>query len=81
MPIFLIGCRELNIEREDVERQANSLEPDMLPTRNYSVAVSGKVFPIRQLMAEVADLSPETVSTLAAYKVLTELGFEVSFKR
>lgn len=81
MPIYLLGGHEFNIDKEDVDQHAMHLEPGPLHGRNYLVVVGGKVFPIKQLLASVVNLPSEAFITMEAYKVLTELGYVVEYKR
>lgn len=81
MPVFLLADYEFTIDREVVDRIAMQLEPDSLPRRNCSVVVGGKVFPVKQLLAEVVELPPKSFITLDACGIFKELGYDVTFIR
>lgn len=81
MPIFLLAGHEFDIDRKAIEMKALGLKPEQVPRRNFTVEAGGKVFPIKQLLAKVVNLPPKAFITHEAYKVLTELGYEVEFNR
>lgn len=81
MPIFLVAGHEFVIDRKAIEMKAMGLKPEKAPRRNFTVEAGGKVFPIKQLLANVVDLPPKAFITHEAFKVFTELGYEVEFNR
>lgn len=81
MPTFLLAGHEIDIDRETVEIKATNLKPEQALRRNYTIEVGGKIFPIKQLLATVVNLPPQAFITHDAYKIFTELGYYVQFKR
>lgn len=81
MPIFLLGSQEYEISQEDIERHALILEPGLLPARKFSVKITGKTFPVKQLIIAAVGIQPDAFTTLEACKVLSGLGYDVEYNK
>lgn len=81
MPVFLLAGQKIEIDKEAVDMKAMELEPEQVLCLNYTVEAGGKVFPIKQLLAKVVKLPQKAFITHDAYKVFTELGYDVKFNR
>jgi len=75
---LIIRGKAFSIAKENVEKVLEKLEPEPLQGRaKYYIEYKGRKYPIRQVVAAVAGLPRPEVTTTRAYRVLTELGFEV----
>jgi hypothetical protein len=81
LPTFLLGKSGYDISREDIERQASLLQPDLLPARKFSVRITGKTFPVKQLIVAAVGIPPDAFTTLEACKVLAGLGYDVEYNK
>jgi len=76
--MFTIRGRTFNISREDVERVLEKLDPEPLRGRaKYYIDYRGKRYPIKQVISAVTGLPRVAFTAMHAYRVLSELGFEV----
>lgn len=79
--LFLIGGREFDVFKEDLERQAMNLEPVQFPQKGFFVEINGEYFELKQLIAALVCLPKKAFITLDAYTVLKELGYAVIYNR
>jgi hypothetical protein len=79
--LFQLGGHEFFILREEVEQRVTGLQPVRNFTKGFYVEIDGKFFAARQVVAAAMDQPPDKLTTLDACKVLTLLGFEVTYKR
>ena len=78
MVVFTIRGRTFNISREDVERALEKLDPEPLRGRaKYYIDYRGKRYPIKQVISAVTGMPRVAFTAMHAYRVLSELGFEV----
>lgn len=61
--------------REDFVNATKVLQPGRI--QKYSTVVSGKRYPIRQVLAAVTQLPPIAITSQDAYRVLERFGFAV----
>lgn len=80
MPIFNLCRQEFTISVQDVEVMATTLQPLPVLKLTHIVEINGKIFPIRQLVAEVTGLSITAIIPLDAYKILGKLGYQIQYR-
>jgi hypothetical protein len=75
---FTIRGRTFSLTRGDVERTLEKLNPEPLKGRaKYYVEYKGKRYPIQQVVAAATGLPKLGFTAMHAYRILTDLGFEV----
>jgi hypothetical protein len=75
---FTIGKRRMEVTKEKVEGALRKMEPEPLKGRmKYYVEYEGRRYPIKQVISVATGLPKVSFTTMHAYKVLRELGFEV----
>jgi 5-methylcytosine-specific restriction protein B len=76
--VFVIGGKNFDISRQDVEKALKSLQPEPLKGRaKYYIEYNGRRYPIKQVLAVVTGLPRVGFTAADAYRVLTKLGFRV----
>jgi len=76
--MFTIRGKQFDIERDDVINAVKNVEPEPLTgRRKYYVEISGRRYPIKQVVSLVTGLPPIAFTAMDAYRILTKLGFEV----
>jgi hypothetical protein len=75
---FTIGKKRAELTRERVEEVLEKLDPEPFKGRaKYYVEYRGRRYPIKQVLSAATGLPKVSFTTMHAYKVLKELGFEV----
>jgi hypothetical protein len=75
-PMFTIGGNKVVLTKEVVEGALHGVQPE--PIKKYRVAVGGIVYPIKQVICVAAKIPPAAFISTDAYRVLKNLGFEIS---
>ncbi len=73
---FRIGGVEYLLSKEDVERQLQDVEPEVV--REVAVTVKGKRYPVKQALAKVTGLLRGDFNTHTAMNVFRRLSFPVT---
>jgi hypothetical protein len=81
MPKFTIQGREFDIDVKDVEKKGINLEPAPITKKTFTIELSGKIFPIRQIVVALTGLPENEIDQLEAYKVLMRLGYYIKRAR
>lgn len=75
---FTIRGKTFSLTLEDVERALEKLDPEPLKGRaKYYVEYNGRRYPIKQVVAAATGLPRLGFTAMHAYRILTDLGFEV----
>jgi hypothetical protein len=75
---FTIRGKTFSLTKEDVEKTLKRLEPEPLKGRaKYYVEHEGRCFPIKQVVAAATGLPRLAFTAMHAYRILTDLSFEV----
>jgi len=78
MVVFTIRGDKYDIEKEDILKILQNLEPEeMTGNRKYYIEFRGKKYPIKQVIAAVTGLPRVAFTAMDAYRILTKLGFDV----
>ena len=78
MVVFTIRGKRFNIERDDIINALKNVEPEpIIGRRKYYVEISGRKYPIKQVIGLVTGLPRIAFTAMDAYRILTKLGFEV----
>jgi 5-methylcytosine-specific restriction protein B len=72
---FTLRGKTFEKRKDDFVKATKGLEPGRI--KKYSVAVSGKRYPIRQVLAAVTKLPAIAITSQDAYRVLEKFGFSV----
>jgi hypothetical protein len=72
---FTLRGKTFQKRRDDFVRATKGLEPGRI--KKYSTVVSGKRYPIRQVLAAVTKLPAIAITSQDAYRVLEKFGFGV----
>jgi len=81
MPRYLISGQEYIIDQKTLEDKASTLIPEPLVRVTHTVEICGKVFPIKQLIAEVTGVRKKELISLIAYEILASIGYQIKFSR
>ena len=75
---FVIGKEKVELTREKVEEVLGKLDPEPFRGKaKYYIEHKGRRYPIKQVLSAATGLPKVSFTTMHAYKVLRELGFEV----
>lgn len=72
---FTLRRKTFEKRKEDFAKAAKGLEPGRI--QKYSVLISGKRYPIRQVLAAVTGLPAIAITSQDAFRVLERFGFSV----
>ena len=72
---FTLRGKTFEKRKDDFIKAMKSLEPGRV--QKYSAIVSGKRYPIRQVLAAVTKLPAIAITSQDAYRVLEKFGFSV----
>jgi hypothetical protein len=72
---FTIGGHAVRLSKEDVERALDGMNPESV--KKYWVVISGKEFPIKQVLSVATKIPPAAFISTDAYRVLSRLGFDI----
>jgi len=72
---FTLRGKTFEKRREDFIRAINAVKPGRV--HKYSVLISGRRYPIRQVLAAVTRLPAIAITSQDAYRVLEKFGFTV----
>lgn len=72
---FTLRGKTFEKQKEDFVRATKGLEPGRV--QKYSTVISGKRYPIRQVLAAVTKLPAIAITSQDAYRVLEKFGFTV----
>jgi hypothetical protein len=69
MMIFKLRNKEYVVNKEDVEKVLEALDPELFKGSNakYYIEFKGRVYPIKQVFAEVIGLPKAGFTTMDAY--------------
>jgi hypothetical protein len=73
---FTLRGKTFEKRKEDFVRAMQGREPGRI--QKYSTVVSGKRYPIRQVLAAVTKLPTIAITSQDAYRVLEKFGFTVA---
>lgn len=72
---FTLRGKTFEKRKEDFVKAVKGIEPGRV--QKYSVIVSNKRYPIRQVLAAVTNLPAIAITSQDAYRVLEKFGFSV----
>jgi len=72
---FRLRGRTFEKRKDDFVKAAKELEPGRV--QKYSTLVSGRRYPIRQVVAAVTKLPAIAITSQDAYRILEKFGFTV----
>ena len=72
---FTLRGRTFEKRKDDFVKATKGLDPGRI--KKYSTVVSGKRYPIRQVLAAVTNLPAIAITSQDAYRVLEKFGFAV----
>ena len=75
-PMFTIGGNQVVLTKQDVEKALVGVEPERI--KKYKVEIGGVFYPIKQVICVVTKIPPAAFISTDAYRVLRNLGFQVS---
>lgn len=76
---FTIGDKRYRLTREDVVKKMRNVQPDTVDGRNkYFVELSGRPYPIKQIVREATGMKALDFTSQDANRVLAKLGFHIS---
>jgi len=75
---FTLRGKSYEITKEDIIKAVEGIEPR--PIRKYYVEINGEHYPIRQVLSVALNIPPASFTTMDAYRILANLGFEVKTK-
>ncbi|MBE0479045.1 hypothetical protein IBX65_08030 [Candidatus Aerophobetes bacterium] len=75
---FIIRGKPFSIEKSDIVARMSGKQPDRV--NKYYVSISGKDYPIKQVIEVVCGIPPIGFTSMDAYRVLEGLGFDVKVK-
>ena len=75
-PMFTIGGNKVVLTKEGVENALHGIPPERI--KKYRVEVGGIFYPIKQVICVAAKIPPAAFISTDAYRVLRNLGFEIS---
>jgi len=81
LPEFCIRGISFDISIHNLERTAANMQTLPMNKITHTVEIGGKIFPIRQLLAEITGLSIKEISPLDAYRILEKLGYSIQYHR
>ena len=73
----IIRGKAHTFDKADIERKMRGVDPG--PISKYSILVSGKEYPLRQVFAHYTGLPPQAFTTQDAYRTLSALEFEIKY--
>jgi len=74
--LFTIGGKKVQLSKDSVEASLKGVKPDRV--HKYRVEIGGVAYPIKQVICVAAGLPPAAFISTDAYRILRNLGFEVS---
>jgi hypothetical protein len=74
---FTLKGRTFECRKQDFVEAVRGVLPSRI--QKYSVVLSGKRYPIRQVLATVTGLPAIAITSQDAYRVLDKFGFAVDF--
>jgi hypothetical protein len=75
---FTLRGKTFELRKEDILAVAKGMSPGRI--QKYSVVVSGKSFPIRQLVAAATTVPAIEITSQDAYRILQKFGFNISIE-
>lgn len=72
---FVIRGKEYEITQEDILERMRDVEPKEI--RKYYVEVSGREYPIKQVISKALNVEPIAFTSMDAFGILSRLGFDV----
>jgi hypothetical protein len=72
---FILSGRKFNITPGEVERKMQGREPEVVHT--HAVKISGKRYPVKQVMSVITGLSKADFNSHQAHQVLRRIGLSV----
>jgi hypothetical protein len=76
MARFILRGKAFNLERKDIENAVKREEPR--PIYKYAVTISGKEWPIKQVVGLATKLQSAEFTAHDAYRVLRKIGFGIT---
>jgi hypothetical protein len=75
---FTLRGKTFELRKDDFLAAAKGMSPSRI--QKYSVVVSGKSFPIRQLVAAATAVPAIEITSQDAYRILQKFGFEIAIE-
>jgi hypothetical protein len=74
--MFTIGGNPVVLTKNSVESALAGVTPERI--KKYKVQIGGEFYPIKQVICVAAKLPPAAFISTDAYRILRNLGFEVT---
>lgn len=75
---FTLRGKTFEKRKDDFVKATKGINPGRI--KKYSIVVSGKRYPIRQILAAVTNLPAIAITSQDAYRVLEKVGFAVDIE-
>lgn len=75
---FTLRGKTFEKRKDDFVKATKGINPGRI--KKYSTVVSGKRYPIRQILAAVTNLPAIAITSQDAYRVLEKVGFAVDIE-
>jgi hypothetical protein len=75
---FTLRGKTFELRKEDILSAAKGMSPGRI--QKYSVMVSGKTFPIRQVVAAATGVPPIEITSQDAYRILQKFDFSIAIE-
>jgi hypothetical protein len=72
---FILGGKRFNVEARYVEKKMNGADPETV--RTHAVKVAGRLYPVKQVLADITGLSKADFNSHQAHQILRRLGLDV----
>jgi len=69
-----------DIDKEEAVKKLTGVKPEITGRTKYYIKINNKEFPIKQALAVVFGIARIEIQSVDAYRVLKNLGFEITEK-